>query len=1073
LVELGVQTAAPDRLIGADPASNPYGHYEVRALTDFNDQLLAAAGGHWAAPPTVSQQVVDELTRSHLGDAARGELATDLPGDGWFWKDPRLCVLLPFWAALVEPFVAVFVHRHPAEVAASLERRNGLVPAYGLALWERYIRSAMDAVTGVPTHVLSYDQLISDPVAALTGLVAFLGQHGWSDLADPHSVVTTIDPEQRHHSGVEQLLSESQQELTARLAAHAGCSIPRPDAEDGSAESTALAFDVVAGLGSRLDDLHLLAELRQTLADERKAAEGDLERQRVEFEEQRAAMDRLMAADRGRARANAERLEAELTRQQERARAHIDHLEEVRRRYERLMAEMGSQLDDARRQTAALDGALADANRRLDEQGSQLREIVESRAFRAVSAARAGVNRTMPPGTRRRAAYSGAVDRASRVVGGLRRSAAGRPLEPPSVTLPDPPDPRAAIVIPAYGHREVTHRCLEALRDAPVETPFRTIVVDDCSPDDTAAYLMRCGGIHVVTNPTNVGFLHATNRGVAASGDTPFVVLLNNDTAVTAGWLDSLLAPFDDPAVGAVGAKLVYPDGALQEVGSIVWRDGTGWNYGRGDDPNRYHYQHVREVDYCSAACLAVRREIWATLGGFDEQYAPAYYEDTDLCFGVRALGARVVVQPAAVVVHHEGRSHGTDGGAGGKANQERNRPIFASKWRDQLAAHPENEPGLVRRRADRRAGPAVLVVDHQVPTPDRDSGSLRMSKLLEMLVALGYRVSFLPFNGSRYPPYGDALHQLGIEVVAEGVEPHVYLDEVGSDLGVVILSRPVVGMNLLPLVRERAPGAAVIYDMVDLHSLRKERRSSVAGSHVDGSAPLLADMEALLVGRTDMTFAISDVERDLMLRAVPDADIVTIPNVHDAPLSTTPFGDRSGLLFVGSWNHPPNQDAITYLVDEVMGRLRDRLPGVGLLIAGSDIPPRLADRGPDIEVLGWVPDLDGLFDRVRLSVAPLRYGAGLKGKVGDSLVRGVPVVTTSIGAEGFDDRITSGLVVADALDDYVDAVVELYEDEPRWTAMAAAARSGTLAALGYEAVQDRLAGAVGRLMGEREATGA
>ena len=234
----------------------------------------------------------------------------------------------------------------------------------------------------------------------------------------------------------------------------------------------------------------------------------------------------------------------------------------------------------------------------------------------------------------------------------------------------------------------------------PDTTPFELILVDDASPDHAASLVDSVPGVRLIRLSKNVGYLGACNAGAAAARGR-HLLLLNNDTEVRPGFLDALVRLLDDKSVGVVGSKLVYPDGRLQEAGGIIFRDGTGWNYGRGESPSRFEYAFVREVDYCSGASLLVRGELWQSLGGFDERYSPAYYEDVDLCFSAREAGYRVLYQPASVVIHHEGASHGTDTASGTKRYQEINRHKFVDKWHDELAAQqlPHSGPVVARDR--------------------------------------------------------------------------------------------------------------------------------------------------------------------------------------------------------------------------------------------------------------------------------------------------------------------------------------------------------------------------------------
>ena len=402
---------------------------------------------------------------------------------------------------------------------------------------------------------------------------------------------------------------------------------------------------------------------------------------------------------------------------------------------------------------------------------------------RAVVVIRLAVLRVLPVGSQRRAVVAKIAHRARR-----RRPASQEPNWA-GVTVPRAAQPLVSIVIPFYGHADVTLRCLRSFSDLPDTTPFELILVDDASPDNASALVDSVQGVRlIVCRRTWDTSALATPARETARGK--HLLLLNNDTEVRAGFLDALVRLLDDKSVGVVGSKLVYPDGRLQEAGGIIFRDGTGWNYGRGESSSRFEYSFVREVDYCSGASLLVRGELWQSLGGFDERYSPAYYEDVDLCFAAREAGYRVLYQPASVVVHHEGVSHGTDTAVGTKRFQEVNRHKFVDKWHDELVAQQPSQRGPAVAR-DRCRGPRVLVVDHYVPTPDRDAGSLRMFRLLQMLVELGCSVRFLPDNLAYSNQYSEALTQMGIEVFEGPTDVLTELRSLGDSLDLVIVSRP------------------------------------------------------------------------------------------------------------------------------------------------------------------------------------------------------------------------------------------------------------------------------------------
>ena len=253
----------------------------------------------------------------------------------------------------------------------------------------------------------------------------------------------------------------------------------------------------------------------------------------------------------------------------------------------------------------------------------------------------------------------------------------------------------ASIIIPVFNKVEYTKQCIHAIiRNTPAQL-FEIIIIDNASTDNTKSYLQGLSGdVRIITNEQNVGYTIACNQG-AAVAQGKYLVLLNNDTVPQSGWLESLIKLAEErPDAGAIGAKLVYPNGKLQEAGGIVFQDGSGWNFGNGDDPNKPVYNVVSDVDYCSGACLLVKKELFDQVGGFDEQYAPAYYEETDLCFSLREKGYKTLYNPDTLVVHHESATAGLDLKSGFRKYIEINKVKFRNKWFNELKKH-EMHPSI------------------------------------------------------------------------------------------------------------------------------------------------------------------------------------------------------------------------------------------------------------------------------------------------------------------------------------------------------------------------------------------
>lgn len=326
---------------------------------------------------------------------------------------------------------------------------------------------------------------------------------------------------------------------------------------------------------------------------------------------------------------------------------------------------------------------------------------------------------------------------------------------------------RTSIIIPVWNHCGHSYRCLQSILANTDEATYEVIVVDNGSSDETGELLSNSANIKVIRNQSNQGYLLACNQG-AGSARGEYLLFLNNDTTVTRGWLESMTGLLDgDSTIGAVGAKLVFGNGALQEAGGIIWSDGSTAGYGRGEDPDDPEFCYRREVDYCSGACLLVRRDLFVNLGGFDETYSPAYYEDADLCLEIKRLGYRVVYQPEARIIHHEF-------GSGSKKKALdlylRNMPLFAEKWGAVLAGQYSSHENDILCARESRLGKRILVIDSRDTFADLTAPPQGAHHFARLLAEFGYLVTLvspLPRDDCRTEM--ETLQSRGIEVFCKG----------------------------------------------------------------------------------------------------------------------------------------------------------------------------------------------------------------------------------------------------------------------------------------------------------------
>ena len=594
--------------------------------------------------------------------------------------------------------------------------------------------------------------------------------------------------------------------------------------------------------------------------------------------------------------------------------------------------------------------------------------------------------------------------------------------------------PKVSVIIPVHNKVELTHRCIASLILSRTSCTYEIIIADDASTEDCVLEKIFSNAV-IVRNKTNLGFLRTCNKA-AATAKGEYIVFLNNDTEVMSSWLDELLSVFERyDRVGIAGAKLLFPDGNLQDAGGVVWDNGTPHNTGRNANALDPEWNYVRQTDYLTGAAMMVSRQVWAEVGGFSEEFAPCYYEDTDIAFKVRAAGYRTFYTPHAAVIHIEGQSHGTDESGGFKRYLKINAPKFRSKWSDSFAVNGSRDVDLWKQK-DRGIRFRALVIDYCTPEPDKNAGAYAAVQEIKLLQAHGFKVTFIPENLAYFGVYTDALQKIGVEC------PHApyvlsveeLLQKRGHEFDLIFITRYHVAEKYIDFIR-RYTKAKILFNNADLHFLRELRRA-LATKSVDITPILeMRDNELALMKKVDAILTYNETEHAVIASHNLRSDnIFKCPWVLSGTGHTTTYEKRQDLAFLGGFNHLNNIEAIDFFNETIMPLLLRKMENAILRVYGSNIPSALKSLESDHLVLeGYVDTLDLVFETCRVFVVPLLSGAGIKGKVLEAMSWGVPMVLSPVAAEATGLVHGHSALIAESPEEWVDGITRLYQDKALW----------------------------------------
>lgn len=601
--------------------------------------------------------------------------------------------------------------------------------------------------------------------------------------------------------------------------------------------------------------------------------------------------------------------------------------------------------------------------------------------------------------------------------------------------------PVLSIAVVLYNKVGLTLACIQSIKET-VKTSYQLIIVDNNSTDQTSLLLKRIEGADIIINSENLHFNKANNQALQIAKGKYFL-MLNNDTVLKSNTVENAINTIKDiKKCGAVGAKLIFPDGKLQEAGSIIWNDASCYGYGRNDNPDLPQYNFLREVDYCSGAFLLTKTSFFKEHGGFDPLFEPAYYEETDYCKWLTTKGYKIIYNPKVELTHFEFGSGLSDWAIG---LQLSNQQKFRNKHTNALNIHPAPDFSnlLYSRFAASQQRPVnVLYIDDRVPHRDFGSGFPRSNTIVNCIQELGYGVTIYPLNFPDEDTWDVAYRDIDPRIeIAKGYGLSgfdKFIHERANYYQIIWISRPHNMEALLKYIEPLKETVKIIYDAEAIFAQREIALLELKGEKANKKlVKEKIEKEISLTDIADTVISVSENDAQYF-RKFGTHDVKVLGHTIDIKPGSNQFAERKDLLFVGNldYNESPNTDSLIWFIDEVFPIIQQQIKGIKLNVVGSANAPILKNiKNKAVVIHGRVDTIDKFYNRNKVFIAPTRFAAGIPFKIHEAAANHLPAVTTQLIANQLNWIEDKEIIIA-KIDpyDFAEKVIKLYNNENIWS---------------------------------------